>query len=155
MKALLLLSLAITSGCVENSYRAGFEQKYGSRTYDLVNKSKRISYFEVDPYYEDTLEVPRIGEYAVISEMTPVERLDKKKLKELLTDYKNYNSEGLNWACTFAPTYGFRFYRKSQQAYLLVSPVCDKAKFLIEGDTVSKFIDYSLLIQELGEIINE
>ena len=151
-----LLTLAVLhQSCKEDSYKATFEEKYGTQSFDLVNKSKRISYFEVDPYYEDTTAVSMVGDYAIVGEMIPLERLDKKKIQNLLTDYKSYSSEGLNWACNFAPTYGFRFLRKGELAYLLVSPSCDKAKFITKDGEESKFIDYSLLIAELGEIIKK
>ncbi len=149
-----MLLIVITMACKNESYKSGFESNYGEDSYELVKKSKKILYFEIDPFYEDTLTVDRVGGFALISEKTPLEKVDKKKIKQMLTVYNNYNTDGLNWACTFSPSFGLEFKQKNQNAYLLVSPECFKAKFWIDGKKDVHFIDYSLIINDLESIFN-
>ena len=151
----LVMLIAVTMACKNDSYKSGFESNYGNDSYELVKKSRKISYFEIDPFYEDTVTVNMVGDYALTSEKTPLEKVDKKKIKQMLTVYDNYNTDGLNWACTFNPSFGLEFRQKNQTAFLVVSPECFKAKFWIDGKKDVHFIDYSLIVNDLESIFNQ
>lgn len=151
----LMLLIVITVACKNDSYKSGFETNYGDDSYELVKKSRKIFYFEIDPFYEDTTAVERVGEYVLRTEKTSLEKVDKKKIRQMLTVYDNYNTDGLNWACTFNPTFGLEFRQKNQNAYLVVSPECFKAKFWVDGKKDVHFIDYSLIINDLESIFND
>ena len=151
----LSLLLIFAVACKNDSYKSGFESNYGTDSYDLVKKSRKVFYFDIDPFYEDTVSVEQVGDYALSSPKTPLEKVDKKKIKQMLTVYDNYNTDGLNWACTFNPTFGLEFRQKGQVAYLVVSPECFKAKFWIDGKKDVHFIDYSLIVNELESIFNQ
>lgn len=150
-----LLLLMIFTSCKNDSYKSGFESNYGDESYELVKKSRKIYYFEIDPFYEDTVSVPMVGDYALTSEKIPVGKPEKKKIKQLLTVYNNYTTDGLTWACVFNPTFGLEFRQKDQNAFLVISPECHKAKFWIEGKKDVHFIDYSLLVNDLESIFND
>ncbi|MGB3466008.1 MAG: hypothetical protein WBA74_12090 [Cyclobacteriaceae bacterium] len=149
-----ILLFVIFSGCTKDSYKSGFESNYGDDSYELVKKSRKVYYFEIDPFYEDTTVVEKVGNYALSSEKTLIGKPEKKKIRQLLTVYNNYNTDGLTWACVFNPTFGLEFRQKDQNAFLVISPECYKAKFWIEGEKDVHFIDYSLLVNDLESIFN-
>lgn len=151
----LIMIIILSTACKDDIYKSGFESNYGNDSYELVKKSRKIYYFEIDPFYEDTITVERVGDYVLNSPKKPLEKVDKKRLKQMLTVYDNYNTDGLNWACTFNPTIGLEFRQKNQTAYLVVSPECAKAKFWIDGKNDVHFIDYSLLVNDIEAIFND
>jgi len=150
----LTLMMTVLFSCQQDSYKAGFEKDYGQNTFNLVKKSKKIYFFEIDPYYEDSVAVERVDNYAIIGEKTPVNKENKKIFQSMLTSYDKYNKEGLNWACRFTPTFGFEINKKGQVGYLLISPKCNKARFWIKNKEERYFIDYSLLIKDIESIFN-
>lgn len=151
----LIIFILLFTACKNDSYKSGFESNYGDDSYELVKRSRKIYYFELNPYYEDTATVARVGDYVLISEKEPLEKVDKKKIKQMLTVYNSYHTDGLNWACTFNPTFGLEFRQKNQKAYLVISPECAKAKFWIDGKNDVHFIDYSLLVNDIEAIFKE